>query len=144
MLDKIILVWPIINTFTFRKRQKLMNNSYNDLVNEKPVQAIEMFPNPPESKSSSLSLKPTIEDTHNRSENEEDTPDKTSMNNILYEPGRCTKFNMLYHLVSECIHNYTHGHHIMYYSLLHTHRTVTTHTVVTHTHTLTCMHTHTH
>ena len=55
-----------------------MNNSYNivnDLVNEKPVQAIEMFPNLSENKSSSLPLNPKIEDIHDCSENEEDTPD---------------------------------------------------------------------
>ena len=105
-----------------------MNHSYdivNDLVNEKPVQAIEMFPNLSESKSSSLPLNPTIEDIHDHSENE-DTPNKTSMKNILYEPGQCTKFNLLYSLVSEDIHSYT----------------VTTHTFVTHT--LTCTHAHLH
>ena len=42
---------------------------------------------PPESKTSSL--KPTIEYIHDRSENEEDTPNKTSMKNVLYEPGKC-------------------------------------------------------
>ena len=68
-----------------------MNHSYdivNDLVNKKPVQVIEMFPNPSESKSSSLPLNPTIEDIHDRSENEKDTPNKMSMKNVLYEPGR--------------------------------------------------------
>ena len=43
--------------------------------------------------------------------------------------------------LSDSIHNYTHGHRIMYYSNslfnIHTHHTVTTHTIVTHTHTLT-------
>ena len=75
-----------------------MNNSYdiiNDLVNEKPIQAIEMFPNLSENKSSSLLLNPKIEDIHDCSENEKDTPDITSMKNSLYEPGRCTKFNLL-------------------------------------------------
>ena len=124
-----------------------MNHSYdivNDLVNEKPVQAIEMFPNPnlSESKSSSLPLNSTIEDIHDCSENEEDTTNKTSMKNVLYEPGRCTKFNLQYSLVSEYIHNYTHGHRIIHYSnsLLRTHHPVTTHTIVTHTHTRTCTH----
>ena len=122
-----------------------MNHSYdivNDLVNEKPVQAIEMFPNLSESKSSSLPLNSTIEDIHDCSENEEDTPNKTSMENVLYEPGRCTKFNLQYSLISEYIHNYTHGHRIIHYSnsLLHTHHPVTTHTIVTHIH----AHVHTH
>ena len=44
-------------------------------------------PNPTESKTSLLALKPTIEDIHDRSENENDTQNKTSMKNILYEPG---------------------------------------------------------
>ena len=40
-----------------------------------------MFPNLSESKSSSL-LNSTIEDIHDRSENEKDTPNKTSMKNV--------------------------------------------------------------
>ena len=103
VLDKTKVANPCVtnyyfNIYSFRKWKKLMNNSYdivNDLVNEKPVQAIEMFPNLSENKSSSLPLYPTIEDIHDCSENEEDTPDITSMANILYEPGRCTKFNLL-------------------------------------------------
>ena len=93
-----------------------MNHSYdnvNDLVNKKLVQAIEMFPNLSESKSSSLSLNPTIEDIHDHSENEEGTPNKTSMKNILYEPGKCTKFNLLscYSLISESHSYHTHNCH---------------------------------
>ena len=41
-----------------------------------------------ESKTSSLPLKPTIEDIHDRSVNEKDTPNKMSMKNVLYEPGK--------------------------------------------------------
>ena len=41
-----------------------------------------------ESKTSLLPLKPTIEDIHDRSENEKDTPNKMSMKNVLYEPGK--------------------------------------------------------
>ena len=48
-----------------------------------------MVPNPTESNTSLLALKPTIEDIHDRSENENDTPNKTSMKNVLYEPGIC-------------------------------------------------------
>ena len=44
---------------------------------------------PPESKTSSLALKPTIEDIHDRSKNEENTQSKTTMKNVLYEPGKC-------------------------------------------------------
>ena len=39
--------------------------------------------------SESLALKSTIEDIHDHSENEKDTPNKVSMKNILYEPGEC-------------------------------------------------------
>ena len=53
----------------------------------KPKSATEMASAPRESKTSSLPLKPTIEDIHDRSENEKDTPNKTSMKNVLYEPG---------------------------------------------------------
>ena len=41
----------------------------------------------PEIKTSSLELNPTIDDIHNRSENEENTASKMSMKNVLYEPG---------------------------------------------------------
>ena len=37
---------------------------------------------------SNIELKPTIEDIHDSSENENDTQNKTSMKNILYEPGK--------------------------------------------------------
>ena len=45
-------------------------------------------PDPSESKRSLLALKPTIEDIHDRSENEKDAPNKTSMKNALYESGQ--------------------------------------------------------
>ena len=46
-------------------------------------------PEHPESKTTSLALKSTIEDIHDRSENKKDTPNKVSMKNVLYEPGEC-------------------------------------------------------
>ena len=65
-----------------------MYATVSDLENKNSVDS-EMVPDPdlPESKTSSLALKPTIEDIHDRSENENDTPNKTSMKNVLYEPG---------------------------------------------------------
>ena len=53
----------------------------------KPKPSTEVVSNPPQSKTSSLALKLTIEDIHDRSKNEEHTQSKTSMKNILYEPG---------------------------------------------------------
>ena len=41
----------------------------------------------PESKASSLEINPTRDDIHDGSENEENTENKISMKNILYEPG---------------------------------------------------------
>ena len=40
-----------------------------------------------ESARCSLLLQPTIDEIHDRSEHEKDSPNKTSMKNILYEPG---------------------------------------------------------
>ena len=62
----------------------------SNLHNKKPKSTIETaVPKPPESKTSLLALKSTIEDIHDRSENEKDTPNKVSMKNVLYEPGEC-------------------------------------------------------
>ena len=47
----------------------------------------------------SIELKPTIEDIHDHSENENDTQNKTSMKNILYEPGKC-RLNICYKYVN--------------------------------------------
>ena len=59
----------------------------------------------PEIKTSSLKLNATIDDIHDRSENEENTASKLSMKNVLYEPGKsyykCSlSFNKLYVLVT--------------------------------------------
>ena len=53
----------------------------------KPKPSTEVVSNPSQSKTSSLALKLTIDDIHYRSENEEHTQSKTSMKNVLYEPG---------------------------------------------------------
>ena len=61
--------------------------------NKNPKLTVKMVQaDPPESKTSSL--KSTIEDIHDRSENEKDTQSKTSMKNALYEPGQ-RKFYLL-------------------------------------------------
>ena len=60
----------------------------SSLQDKKPKSAIETaVPEHPENKTTSLALKSTIEDIHDRSENEKDTPNITSMKNVLYEPG---------------------------------------------------------
>ena len=72
-----------------------------------------MFPNPSESRASSLALNPTIEDIHDRSENEKDTPNKTSMKNMLYEPGTCkvyVSFFCEFMHTDTFMHFLTHGH----------------------------------
>ena len=58
----------------------------SNLQNEKPKSMVMMGQADPSE--SNIELKPTIEDIHDRSENEKDTQNKTSMKNILYEPGR--------------------------------------------------------
>ena len=71
----------------YRKQQRLKQHTYemvSKLQNEKLKSTTEMVPDPLENK---LNLLPTIEDIHDRSENEKDTPNKTSMKNVLYEPG---------------------------------------------------------
>ena len=72
-----------------RKWQRQKNQSY-EMVSDlpKPKSSTEMASAHCESKTSSLPLKPTIEDIHDCSENEKDTPNKTSMKNVLYEPGK--------------------------------------------------------
>ena len=70
-----------------RKQQGQKHQSYEMVPKLK--QATEMASIHPESKTSSFALKPTIEDIHDRSENEENTQSKTSMKNVLYEPGKC-------------------------------------------------------
>ena len=77
----------IINANSFRKRQKPTDDSYDIIKDLEKEKSIEMYPDPPKSKASSIALKSTIEDIHDRSENEKDTPNKTSMKNVLYEPG---------------------------------------------------------
>ena len=54
-----------------------------------PKSAAEMISsdNLTESAKSLSALKPTIDEIHDRSEHEKDSPNKTSMKNILYEPG---------------------------------------------------------
>ena len=65
----------------------------SSMQNKNPKLTVKMVQaDPPESKTSSLN--PTIEDIHDCSENEKDTPSKTSMKNALYEPGQ-HKFNLL-------------------------------------------------
>ena len=82
----------------FRKQQKSIDHSYDvvsDLENKKSDSVIEMVPNPPETETSSFTLtKSTIEDIHDRSENDKDTPNKISMKNVLYEPGKFKVFAM--------------------------------------------------
>ena len=64
---------------SFRKRQKLnvsdMNSSHIVVLDH-------------ERKASCLALKPTIDEIHDRTENEENTENKMSMKNVLYEPGK--------------------------------------------------------
>ena len=57
----------------------------SNLQSKKPKSTIEIVPDSPENKINKL---PTIEDIHDRSENESVTTKKTTMKNILYEPGR--------------------------------------------------------
>ena len=57
----------------------------SNLQSKKPKLTIEMVPDTPENKMNKL---PTIDDIHDRSENEKVTTNKTSMMNVLYEPGR--------------------------------------------------------
>ena len=82
----------------YRKQHRPKQHEYemvSNLEEKKPKLTVETaVPNPPESKTSLLALKPTIEDIHDHSENEKDTPNKTSMKNALYEPGQ-HKFNLL-------------------------------------------------
>ena len=78
---------------SFRIQRKPLKQTYaivDDLGNKNPIENSD----PPESKINSLALKSTIEDIHNRSENEKDTPNITSMKNVLYESGK-RKFNLL-------------------------------------------------
>ena len=78
---------------SFRKQRKQLKQTYaivGDLGNKNPIENSDHS----ENKTSSLALKSTIEDIHNRSENEKDTPNITSMKNVLYEPGK-RKFNLL-------------------------------------------------
>ena len=41
-----------------------------------------------ESTTSMSALKPTIDEIHDRSEHEKDSPNKTSIKNVLYEKGK--------------------------------------------------------
>ena len=41
-----------------------------------------------ERRTSFLALKPTIDEIHDRTENEENSENKVSMKNVLYEPGK--------------------------------------------------------
>ena len=79
---------PLQVYFFIRKRQRLKSQPY-EMTSDfpKPKPSTEVVSNPPESKTSSLALKLTIEDIHDRSKNEEHTQSKTSMKNVLYEPG---------------------------------------------------------
>ena len=61
-----------------------------------------------ERKTSFLALKPTIDEIHDRTENEENTEKKISMKNVLYEPGKyheCCLFLRVYvHVKYACMH----------------------------------------
>ena len=109
----------------------------SNLKNKESKLAVEMGPepSPPECKTSLVQLKPTIEDIHDRSENEENTASKTSMKNVLYESGKCELhaafFRFAYALSYACTHIF-HTYYLFFLS--HTH---------THTH-ITYMHTHVH
>ena len=83
-----------------RKWQRQKRQSY-EIVSDlpKPKSSTGMASAHCESKTSSLPLKPTIEDIHDRSENEKDTPNKMSMKNVLYEPGKC-KVKVTFYAVS--------------------------------------------
>ena len=71
-----------------RIQQKIKHHSY-DIVMLEPKSTAEMVSgdNLTESTKSLSALKPTIGEIHDRSEHEKDSPNKTSMKNILYEPG---------------------------------------------------------
>ena len=66
-------------SLSFRKRQKLvnLNNGASHIV------VLDR-----ERRTSFLALKPTIDEIHDRTENEENTENKVSMKNVLYEPGK--------------------------------------------------------
>ena len=82
-VNQSILILPSLFT---RKQQKLKGQSYEMVdTKSKPVA---------ESATSSLALQPTIDEIHDRSELEKDSPNKTSMMNVLYEPGKCDKPSM--------------------------------------------------
>ena len=71
---------------SFRKQRKPLKQTYvivGDLGNKNPIED----PDHSENKLSLLALNSTIDNIHDRSENEKDTPNKTSMKNVLYEPG---------------------------------------------------------
>ena len=72
----------------FRKKR---NHTYAIVSDPKKKSAVEMV-TVPESKASSLEMNPTRDDTHDGSENEENTESKMSMKNILYEPGKFYAF----------------------------------------------------
>ena len=92
----------------FRKQQKSIDHSYDvvsDLENKNSDSVIEMVPNPPETETSSLALTNSIiEDTHDHSENDKDIPNKISMKNVLYEPGKCRLLNFCYAVFSTYVH----------------------------------------
>ena len=60
----------------------------SDLPKPKPATKMASAPRESQSKASIVPLKPTIVEIHDRSENEKDTPNKTTMKNVLYEPGK--------------------------------------------------------
>ena len=79
----------------YRKQHRPKQHEYevvSNLQDKKPKSTVKtIISEYPEGKtvSESLALKSTIEYIHDRSENEKDTPNKTSMKNVLYEPGEC-------------------------------------------------------
>ena len=79
----------------FRKKRKPINHTYaivSDLDRKTPNSAIEMVP---ESNTSSLALKLTIEDIHDHSENEDSAATKTPMKTVSYESGKRKLFAAL-------------------------------------------------
>ena len=76
----------------------------SNVQNKELKSTVEMDPepSPPVSKTNSLPLKPTREDIHDHSENEENTVSKISLKNNLYEAG---KYKLIF-----VMHVYMHIH----------------------------------
>ena len=93
-----LLLWVFPSLF--RKQRKQINDRRNEIVYDsekvddkkqfRSKVTSEVAPNHPESEASTLAAKTiaTIDDIHDRSDNNKDTATKSTMKNVLYEPGK--------------------------------------------------------